>query len=110
VPVHTVGTIGQCRYFTNTSSMTSSRDTSYASVKSPSNSPPSRRSNDSDDSLRALELAEGPIDSSRRGRSYSISGFDFQHDLLPLSSSLSEPEAVHGEQAEKNLGLFNGMS
>lgn len=93
-------------------SMTSSRASSYASLKSSgSNSPPLRHSNDSDDSLRALELTEGPIlaSSSRRGRSYSISGFDFQHDLLPLSTSLSEPETVHGESTEKNLGLFNGM-
>lgn len=93
-------------------SMTSSRASSYASLKSSgSNSPPLRLSNDSDDSLRALELTEGPIlaSSSRRGRSYSISGFDFQHDLLPLSTSLSEPETVHGESTEKNLGLFNGM-
>lgn len=45
----------------------------------------------------------------RRGRSYSISGFDFQQDLLPLTSSLSDPEAViHAEAGEKNLGLING--
>ena len=94
--------------------MTSSHESSYASFKSQSNSPPSplsHHSNNSDDSLRALELAEGPnlADSSRRRRSYSISGFDFQHDLLPLSTSISEPETVRGESAEKNLSLVNGM-
>jgi hypothetical protein len=89
--------------------MPSSRD-SYASLKSLSDTPSRpRHPNDSDDSLRALELTEEP-GSPRRGRSYSISGFDFQHDLLPLSASLSEPETLHGESAEKNLGLFNGLS
>lgn len=89
--------------------MTSSSE-SYASLKSPP-SHVSRHSNDSEDSLRALELAEGPIlaGSFQRGRSYSISGFDFQHDLLPLSASLSEPESMHGESTEKSLGLVNGM-
>ena len=90
--------------------MTSPRESLY------SNSPPtpllSRHSNDSDDSLRALELAEGPIlaASSRRERSYSFSGFEFQRDLLPLSASISEPETVQGESVQKNLGLLNGMS
>ena len=43
-----------------------------------------------------------------RGRSYSVSGFDFQHDLLPLSASVSEPPDVHLEATEKCLGLVNG--
>jgi hypothetical protein len=90
-------------------------------------SPPlsSRSSNDSNDSLRALELSDGPIDATRLGlgataassssatraaRSYSFSGFDFQQDLLPLSTSLSEPERGGGEGGvgEKSIGLVNG--
>jgi hypothetical protein len=74
----------------------------------------SRASQESDDSLRALELSEGPLlaDSPRpvRGRSYSVSGFDFQNDLLPLSSSLSEPENAHVESREKHISLANGTS
>ncbi|KAI0950592.1 hypothetical protein AcV7_009010 [Taiwanofungus camphoratus] len=74
----------------------------------------SRSSHDSDDSLRALEISEGPLlaDTPRtaRGRSYSISGFDFQRDLLPLSASLSEPESVRGESHEKSLGIINGIA
>ncbi|KAI0721009.1 L-methionine transporter [Cerioporus squamosus] len=74
-----------------------------------------RLSEESDDSLRDLELSEGPLlaESPRppfRGRSYSVTGFDFQHDLLPLSSSLSEPDAVHLETNEKRLGLINGIA
>ncbi len=71
-----------------------------------------RLSEDSDDSLRDLELSEGPLlaENTRpfRGRSYSVSGFDFQRDLLPLSASVSEPEDVHLESNEKRLGLVNG--
>lgn len=59
--------------------------------------PLSRHSTDSDDSLRALELSDGPSTYRRYGirphvknssltfsrpRSYSVSGFDFQHDLV----------------------------
>ncbi|RDX56676.1 L-methionine transporter [Lentinus brumalis] len=74
-----------------------------------------RLSEESDDSLRDLELSEGPLlaESPRppfRGRSYSVTGFDFQHDLLPLSSSLSEPDQVHLESNEKRLGLVNGIA
>lgn len=95
-----------------------SSESSYISLKSPSQYPSSRQlsrhSNDTDDSLRDLELSEGPalVDSPRhaRGRSYSISGFDFQHDLLPLSSSLSEPDTTQAESSEKHIGLFNGES
>ncbi|KDQ33322.1 hypothetical protein PLEOSDRAFT_1110514 [Pleurotus ostreatus PC15] len=97
-----------------------SRNASYTRLKSPVDeeeevySPPllPRQSRDSEDSLRALEISEGPLTSMsprQRGRSYSISGFDFQQDLLPLTSSLSDPEAViHAEAGEKNLGLING--
>ena len=71
-----------------------------------------RVSGESEDSLRALELSEGPLlaDSLRptRGRSYSVSGFDFQNDLLPLSSSLSEPDDGRAESREKNISLANG--
>lgn len=97
--------------------MPSPRESTYTALKSPSNyasSPPlSRHSNDSDDSLRALELSEGPVSGSSprhgRGRSYSVSGFDFQHDLLPLTASLSDPETKRGEAVEKSIGLFNGV-
>ncbi|KAH9952230.1 L-methionine transporter [Amylocystis lapponica] len=74
----------------------------------------SRSSRDSDDSLRDLELSEGPLlaDAPRaaRDRSYSISGFDFQRDLLPLTASLSEPDGVHGEPHEKHIGLLSGIA
>ena len=73
-----------------------------------------RYSQDSDESLRALELSEGPLladaTTTSRGRSYSVAGFDFQSDLLPLSASLSEPEAVGLESREKHIGLVNGES
>lgn len=98
--------------------MTSPRESSYVALKSPANYPPSpplsRHSNDSDDSLRALEFSEEPIlaesPSHGRVRSHSLSGFDFQHDLLPLSTSLSEPDTLHGESAEKTIGLINGIA
>ncbi|KAH9901016.1 amino acid transporter [Cubamyces lactineus] len=74
----------------------------------------SRISEDSDDSLRDLELSEGPLLAENprptRPRSYSVSGFDFQHELLPLSASLSEPEEIHPEAHEKRLGLVNGIA
>ncbi|OCH94964.1 hypothetical protein OBBRIDRAFT_788707 [Obba rivulosa] len=73
-----------------------------------------RASNDSDDSLRALELSDGPLlaESPRpiRGRSYSIGGFDFQRDLLPLSSSLAEPDETRGDQHEKSIGFIKGIA
>ena len=73
----------------------------------------SRASQDSDDSLRALELSEGPLlaetPMTSRGRSYSVSGFDFQNDLLPLTASLSESESVPLESKEKHIGLVNGV-
>ncbi|KAL4077054.1 amino acid permease-domain-containing protein [Scleroderma yunnanense] len=64
-----------------------------------------RRSNDSIDSLRNLELSDGPITPS----SFSFPGFDFQQDFLPLSASLSEPDALHGGRAEKSIGLIQGI-
>src|ERR1700720_3964095 len=89
--------------------MPSSYQSSFTSL---SHSPPSSpHSNDSNDSLRVLELAEGPIrvDLPSRG-SYSFSGFDYQHELLPLSSSLSEPESLHDASAQKTLSLVNSTS
>lgn len=71
-----------------------------------------RASQDSEDSLRALEISEGPLlaesPRSHRARSYSVSGFDIQNDLLPLTASLSEPENVRVEAREKHIGLVNG--
>ncbi|KAI6045787.1 amino acid permease-domain-containing protein [Pisolithus marmoratus] len=66
-------------------------------------------SDDSTDSLRNLELSDGPMAPSERGRSISFSGFDFQQDLLPLSASLSEPDGVRGETVEKSIGLVQGI-
>ncbi|KAG2753221.1 L-methionine transporter [Suillus brevipes Sb2] len=69
-----------------------------------------RASNDSSDSLRNLELSEGPMSERVRSRSYSLTGFDFQRDLLPLSSSLSEPDTTaFGESGEKNITLLHGI-
>lgn len=69
-----------------------------------------RASHDSSDSLRNLELSEGPIAERGRSRSYSMTGFDFQRDLLPLSSSLSEPDTTSfGESGEKNITLLHGI-
>ncbi|KAI3610438.1 L-methionine transporter [Moniliophthora roreri] len=49
--------------------------------------------------------------SQPRNRSYSVSGFDFQHDLLPLSSSLADPDIVlQAESGEKSIGLTNGIA
>lgn len=76
-------------------------------------SPPTslRGSRDSDDSLRALELSEGPIEAPRRPRAHSVSGFNFQSDLIPLSASVSDSDPTVGvEQGEKNIGLIKGAS
>ncbi|KAJ7172437.1 L-methionine transporter [Mycena filopes] len=74
-------------------------------------SPPSSRNSESD-SLRALEVSDGPeIPPTRfgRGRSYSVSGFEF--DLLPLSASVADPELMQGENGgEKSIGLVNGVA
>jgi len=74
-------------------------------------SPPTslRGSRDSDDSLRALELSDGPLEPPRRPRAHSISGFNFQSDLIPLSASVSDSDPTVGvEQGEKNIGLVKG--
>lgn len=69
----------------------------------------SRSSHDSDDSLRALELLEGAAPSTmHRGRSFSISSFSLERDLLPLTASLSEPDEVRSAGAEKSIGLIDG--
>lgn len=98
-----------------------SRD-EYIILKSPltqryPDSPPlSRHSHDSEDSesLRALEVSNeaGPSRPGAygRSRSYSVSGFDYQHDLLPLSASVTDPGTVHGDSGEKNIGLVNGIA
>ncbi|KAK7054825.1 hypothetical protein VNI00_003288 [Paramarasmius palmivorus] len=101
---------------------------SYVSLRSPLNEDyPSlspRNSRDSEDSLRALEVSEGiplaepsrhsrqvSIFAGKSNRSYSVSGFDFQHDLLPLSSSLADPDIVlQAESGEKSIGLMNGIA
>ena len=87
----------------------SKQDTDY-------DSPPYSRAShesDSDESLRALEISDGPLlaETPRlRTRSYSISGFDFENDLLPLSASLSEPDTGRAESREKHISLVNGSS
>jgi len=69
----------------------------------------SRSSDDSDDSLSALELLGGAAPKAlHRGRSLSQSGFRFERDLLPLSASLSESEEVRSAIGEKNIGVING--
>jgi hypothetical protein len=71
----------------------------------------SRSSNDSDDSLSALELLGRAAPKAlhrSHGRSLSESGFRFERDLLPLSASLSEPEEVRSAIGEKNIGVING--
>ncbi|KAI0093863.1 L-methionine transporter [Irpex rosettiformis] len=92
----------------------------YDALRSPGKSPhvedydDARYSQDSEESLRALEISDGPLlaetPRTGRGRSYSVSGFDFQSDLLPLSASLSEPESVGVESKEKHIGLVNGIA
>ncbi|TFY62900.1 hypothetical protein EVG20_g6536 [Dentipellis fragilis] len=73
-------------------------------------SPPySHSSHDSNDSLRALELSDGPAPPGR-ARSYSVGGFDFERDLLPLSASLSEPDEARAAASEKSIGLVNGVA
>ncbi|KAF7304904.1 L-methionine transporter [Mycena kentingensis (nom. inval.)] len=65
---------------------------------------------DSSDSLRALERSGGLEEpATRRTRSYSVSGFEF--DLLPLSASIGDPEIMQAENgSEKNMGLTSGVA
>jgi len=79
-----------------------------------------RSSHDSDDSLRALELTEGPskypvgLNGSRThaSRSYSVSGFQFEPDLFQLTSTLDDPsEDRSGELGEKKqIGFMKGVA
>lgn len=78
-------------------------------------SPPlSRTSNDSEEELRALEMSEGLGEADgpprrSRGRSYSMSGFAFESDLLPLTASEAEPEELRSMSHEKkDINLVNG--
>ncbi|KAG6851004.1 hypothetical protein H0H93_004491 [Arthromyces matolae] len=81
----------------------------YVAIRSPTTGTLpllNRHSHDSDEgTLRALEISEGPVIAPRhgRGRSYSGSGFEFQHDLLPLSTSLTDPESVQDFSSLKLL-------
>ncbi|KAJ3920301.1 hypothetical protein F5877DRAFT_77292 [Lentinula edodes] len=96
---------------------------SYVALKSPlnlsfTNSPPTfpasprRQSRDSEDSLRVVEISDGvPLaepSHHSRNRSFSMRRFDF--DLLPLSTSLTDPDMVHGEHVENNISLLNGIA
>jgi len=79
-----------------------------------------RSSRDSDDSLRALELTEGPSGYSvapnnsrtHAPRSYSVSGFKFEPDLFQLSSTLDDPvDGGSGELEErKQIGFGKGVA
>jgi hypothetical protein len=75
-------------------------------------SPPlSRDSQDSDESLRALELSDGPALASRslRPRTYSFSGYAFgEPDLIPLAASDGAIEENRSVPGEKSIGLSNG--
>ncbi|KIK95238.1 hypothetical protein PAXRUDRAFT_398229 [Paxillus rubicundulus Ve08.2h10] len=76
-------------------------------------------SNDSTESLRNLELSDGPMSAGKAGagtrhgrqRSFSFTGFDFQRDLLPLSASVSEPDAsfVDSPGSEKSISLIHSI-
>ncbi|TRM56224.1 amino acid permease-domain-containing protein [Schizophyllum amplum] len=69
-----------------------------------------RSSASSEESLRALEYDQGPA-RGMRGRSYSLSGFEFAENLLPLTASVSAPETLPGgDHHEKNIGLVNGIA
>ena len=79
-----------------------------------------RSSHDSDDSLRALELTEGPsgypaglsTPRTHTSRSYSVSGFEFEPDLFQLTSTLDDPgEKRSGELGEKKqIGFMKGVA
>lgn len=79
-----------------------------------------RSSNDSDDSLRALELTEGPsgyptaLNTSRThlARSYSVSGFQFEPDLFQLTATLDDPDEQKGGEIgeKKRIGFLKGVA
>jgi hypothetical protein len=70
--------------------------------------PESEGSRGSEESLRALELADGPLAPPRRVRSYSMAALDFQTELLPLSASAEEDAPARQEPVEKNISVVNG--
>lgn len=78
-------------------------ESSSATRLSSASSPPA--------SLRALELEQGPASAGsplalrRTATLQSISGFEFEHALLPLSLSGDEP-LQDGEH--KHVGLLHG--
>ncbi|WVR05402.1 hypothetical protein IAU60_002417 [Kwoniella sp. DSM 27419] len=94
-------------------SATSSRSGAF------SPSPPTRSPTQS---LRALEVAQdgdngsGPSFLSGKGRSNtltSLGGFEFEHALLPLSSSLEGDEQARGgveRTDERHVGLLHGIA
>jgi len=94
--------------FMSTSSPSRGR---YTSVVKDYPSPPHSRSS-SESSLRALELSQGAeaieLRQSRNARANSISLFQFQDELLPLS--LSEVERPDNTVVKKTIGLWNGES
>jgi hypothetical protein len=67
---------------------------------------------DSNESLRALEFSDGPSDMPLRGagrvRSYSMAGFDFQAEMLPLSESREASTPAGAEVVDKNIGVVKG--
>lgn len=72
-------------------------------------------SNDSSESLRNLELTDGPMVASTatkhtRQRSFSFSAFDFQADLLPLSTTVGEGDTsfVQSPAPEKSISVIQG--
>jgi hypothetical protein len=70
--------------------------------------PESEASRDSNESLRALELSDGPLMPPRRGRSYSMAALDFQTELLPLTASAETEASARPETVEKNISVVNG--
>jgi hypothetical protein len=71
-----------------------------------------RESHDSDDSLKNLELTEGPsFVPPRPSRQFSDT-FQFQSEILPLETSLSEPVTLTaGDLSEKKrIGLVKGIA
>jgi hypothetical protein len=71
--------------------------------------PESVGSRDSNESLRALELSDGPLAPPRRVRSYSMAALDFQTELLPLSASTEVEVPSRPEAVEKNISVTNGV-
>lgn len=75
-----------------------------------------RSSHDSDGSLRALELTEGPSGyaaglSTRQSRSYSVSGFQFEPDLFQLTATLEDSDIMkRGDLGEKRIGFMKGVA